>query len=177
MSRIVRLGGPHLHHLEHEDCKGDSCHACYRGQDHTLGKDLAHDVPWLGTDGPADAYLRGALLHCDHHDVAHTDGTSQECTESHHPTQYLDTLEEAVHHAEQGFRIHVQDGLLVLRMYQMGLLQYRLDALLDVLDGMSGAGGVAQQLDFVSEVEVLLHGAERDGDGGGWPTVYTHVAC
>ena len=77
MTRCFRLGCSYFQHLKDEDGKGYARHACQGGQHHTFRKDLAHNVPGLGTDGPADAYLGGTFLHRNHHDVADSNRASQ----------------------------------------------------------------------------------------------------
>ena len=165
MGRGVGGGGYQgLDALQDGHTEADAHHAGQGGKDHAFRQNLVQDVLWTGTDGPADANLGGALLDGDHHDVAYADGTGQQGTQSHHPGQDADAREKVVNHAEHGFGIDHDDGLLVVGMDVVGLLHGLFDTGSQVADAIAGAGGDAHQIDALALVVSLLHGGERQGD-------------
>ncbi len=133
---------------------------------HALAENLLKNIGWCGTDGSTNTDFGGAFLHCHHHDVAHTDGSTQECAETNHPHKDADAIEEVVHHGEHRFCVDEEHCLFVGRVYGMGIANESADFLLYLAHLETLSCRHAKHLDFVASSVSTAQGGERYFNGG-----------
>ena len=152
--------------MQNQYGESDATESCNEGERHALTENLLKNVGWSGTDGSTDADFSGALLHGHHHDVAHTDGSTQEGAETNHPHQDADAIEEVVHHGEHRFCVDEKHCLFVGRMYGMGIANESADFLLHLAHLETLSCRHAKHLDFVASSVSAAQGSERNFNGG-----------
>ena len=166
---------PHLRQLEHDDAKRQSCQSGQRGQHQALGQYLLEDVARSSPDGTADAYLRGAFAHGDHHNVRHADSPCKQRPQPDHPDEDVYTQEQVVHGREDGLGIEQHERLAVIGSDVVRGLEDTAYLRLQVTHPIAGAGRVADNLYLVAQVICVLHrgkGQMTDSSAEPWILIF-----
>ena len=157
----LRLTDQAIHAIQEEDTGTQSRQTCQRRDQQALAHDLRDDVPRLGTQCPAHANLFRTLLDRHHHDVAHTNDARQQRAYTHNPHQDVNTHKKVVEGLELRRQVDCGNGLRIGR----GDIVLLLDDTFDLVDHRQHLyvrlSRHTEEMDDVSLVQRLLHGAER----------------